>query len=134
MSDNTPSRGVPLVVLDVDYDRGAFELVLVNIGTAVAHDIRVKFTRALVGAGENVITDLPIFEHLRTLRPDKEVRVFLDAAATLFGRRKTNTFGAAVTWRDPAGKDHKANYRHDLDAYRCLPERLPPAATTHDSV
>lgn len=125
MTDKAVCQCCSIVVLDVDYERGAFELVIANVGTTVAHDIKVTFTRSLVGAGGNVVTKLPVFGHLRTLRPGKEVRIFLDSAASVFHRRKTNTFGCAVTWRNSAGKDHKANYQHDLDAYREMPERMP---------
>ena len=118
----SPSSNGANVVLDVDYREGAFELVLSNIGFDVAHDVKVTFSRKLVGAGGTVVSALPLFQQLRTLRPGKEVRVFLDAALDVFRRRPTNSFAATVVWRDPAGSDRKARYEHNLDAYRGLPE------------
>jgi hypothetical protein len=118
----SPDKGGANVVLDVDYRGGAFELVLSNIGSDVAHDIRVEFSRKLVGAGGTVVSALPLFQQLQTLRPGKEIRVFLDSASDLLRRRRTNSFGATVVWRDSASSDHKARYRHSLDAYRGLPE------------
>jgi hypothetical protein len=112
------------VVLDVDYSGGAFEIVLVNIGAEVAHDVAVKFSRKVLGADGLVVTALPVFERLRTLRPDREIRVFIDTADALFRRRKTNAFSATVRWRDDAGQEHTARYRHDLDVYRSFPERI----------
>jgi len=47
----SPSANEANVVLDVDYREGAFELVLSNIGSGVAYDIKVAFSRKLVGAG-----------------------------------------------------------------------------------
>lgn len=126
MSDQAPDIRQPLVVLDVDYSQGVFEIVLVNVGTDAARDVSVKFTRKVIGADGRVVTDLPIFQRLRTLRPGKEIRIFVDSAVALFRRRKSNAFGSVVRWRDATGKDHKASYRHDLDAYRDLPYRLPP--------
>ena len=126
MSDKRPDPRKALVVLDVDHVQGAFELVLVNLGTDTAHDIRVDFSRRVIGAGDTVVTDLPVFQRLRTLRPGKELRVFVDSAVALFRRRKSNVFGSVVTWRDARGEAHKASYRHDLDAYRGFPERLQP--------
>ncbi len=73
-----------MVILDVDYTQGVFEFVLVNVGTDAARDVSVSFSRKVIGADGRVITDLPIFERLRTLRPGKEIRVFVDSAAALF--------------------------------------------------
>lgn len=131
MSDQAPDARQPLVVLDVDYANGVFELVLVNIGADAARDISVGFTRKLLGAGGVIVSDLPIFSRLRTLRPGKEIRVFVDSAVDLFRRRKTNAFGSVVKWKDAAGKDHRASYRHDLDAYRGLPELIHQGRNDH---
>ncbi len=114
----------PIVVLDVDYAKGSFELVVANIGDGVAHDIGVKFSRKLVGADGVVVTSLPVWTQLRTLRPGKEIRVFVDTATSLFAQRKVNTFDAAVRWQDTAGGEYTARYRHDLDIYRLFPERV----------
>jgi hypothetical protein len=42
------------VVLDVDYLDGVFELVLVNLGREVAHDVRVEFSHPLIGLGGQI--------------------------------------------------------------------------------
>lgn len=119
-----PPHNPAHVVLDVDYAGGAFELVLVNIGSEVAHDVTVKFSRKVLGADGLVVTALPVFDGLLTLRPSREIRVFVDAADALFRRRKLNTFSATVRWRDGASKEHAARYRHNLDVYRNFPERI----------
>jgi hypothetical protein len=120
---DTPEPGV---VLDVDYTKGAFELVLVNVGDHVAHDVSVEFSRPLIGARNLRVSELPLFRRVGVLRPGREVRVFLDSATDLFRRRKSNTFRATVTWRDGGGQAHQAQYRHDLDAYRGFPEVIIP--------
>ncbi len=112
------------VVLDVDYTRGVFELVLVNVGDHVAHDVSVVFSRPLMGAHRRRVSELPIFRRLGVLRPGREIRIFLDSATDLLRRRKTNTFIVTVTWRDGRGRVQEARYRHDLDAYRGLPQRI----------
>jgi hypothetical protein len=122
MADQQSERSPAQIVLDVDYRDEAFELVLVNIGDDVAHDVRVEFSRKVIGADDTVVSALPVFQQLRTLRPGKEIRVFLDAAPGLFRRRKINTFTATVVWSGRTGSKHKARYRHDLDAYRGMPE------------
>jgi hypothetical protein len=112
------------VVVDVDYRSGAFEIVIVNIGDAVAHDVKVKFSRNLVGARDVVVSELPIFQRLRTLPPGKQIRVFLDSADAVFRRRKTNTFSVVAYWNSADGTRSTASYTHDLDAYRDLPEMV----------
>jgi hypothetical protein len=112
------------VVLDVDYRNGCFELVLVNIGEAVAHDLRVSFSGRLIGVGGDIrIDQLNVWKRLALLRPGGEIRVFYDSAANLFRRSKNNTFSAKVAWRTAEG-EHRATYNHDLEAYRDLPEMI----------
>jgi hypothetical protein len=125
MSDRPSSDPQPSVVLDVDFGAGFFEFVLANIGTSVAHDITVGFSRKVIGAEGMPVTALPIFDQLRTLRPGKEVRIFIDSAVNLFRRRKTNVFAATVRWSSTSGDQYKATYRHDLDIYRGLPQVAP---------
>lgn len=110
------------VVLDVDYIDGVFELVLVNVGPDVAHDVQVEFSHPLIGLGGQLdIRELNLWNRLRTLRPGKEIRVFLDSAANVFRRGKRNSFTATVTWRTDAAKQ-TADYRHDLESYRGMPD------------
>ena len=72
------------VVLDVDVERDRVHLVLANCGDAVATDVQVKFSRALVGLGGSMrISDLPFFAKLGVLRPGRTVRIFWDAAPSL---------------------------------------------------
>lgn len=124
MSDRPAACCHPLVVLDVDFGADLFEMVLANIGNAVAHDVRVNFSRKVIGAEGLVVTALPIFDRLRTVRPGKEVRVFVDSAVNLFKRRKLNGFAATVQWSDSDGANYKTTYRHDLDIYRGLPQMI----------
>ena len=110
------------VVLDVDYVDGVFELVLVNLGPGVAHDVQVVFSHPLIGLGGQVdLRELNLWKRLRTMRPDKEIRVFLDSATNVFRRGKRNSFTATVTWRSVSGKQI-AEYRHDLETYRGMPD------------
>lgn len=110
------------VVLDVDYLDGVFELVLVNLGREVAHDVRVEFSHPLIGLGGQIdLRELNLWRRLRLLRTGKEIRVFLDSGANVFRRGKRNSFTATVSWRTPAGKQQAA-YRHDLEAYRGMPD------------
>ena len=127
MSDRKFASFESVVVLDVDLNAGYFEMVLTNVGGGVAHDIKVDFSRKIIGAEGVVITELPVFQRLRTLRPRKELRIYVDTAIDLFERRKLNAFGATIRWRDTTGSERKATYRHDLDIYRDLPQIITGA-------
>lgn len=112
----------PYVVLDVDYVNGAFVLVMHNIGSSPALKPRVEFSRDLVGVGgELVVSDLPIWQRLGLLAPDKSIRVFLDSAALVFRRKGSKRFRATVTYEDDEGNGYKHAYEHDLEAYRQMP-------------
>ena len=127
MSNQSTAGPEAQVVLDVDLTAGYFEMVLANVGGSVAHDVKVEFSRKIIGAEGTVVTALPVFDRLRTLRPGKELRIYVDTAVDLFERRKLNVFRATVRWRNTAGSDYRAIYRHDLDLYRDLPHivRVP---------
>ena len=114
-----PEGHGPDVLLDVDYEEGLLFLVLKNIGAQPAFDVRVRFSRQLKGVGgQKIISATRIFQALSMLRPDKELRVFLDLAHLLFRRRKRNQFWARVTYRDRRKKLFAERFVHDLDAYR----------------
>jgi hypothetical protein len=112
----------PLVLLDVDFGEGVFEIVLVNVGDAVAYDVSVRFSTKLRGVASRApLSELPIFSGLGMLRPGKEIRVLFDTAARVFAGERI-VFTAAVTWSDGTGSKSSAEYTHDLDVYRDLPQ------------
>lgn len=120
-----PAAG-PYVILDVDFVRQAFVLVLANIGQAPAFDPRVTFSRKLVGVGGDVVvSDLPVWSTLTLLRPGKRLDVFLDAASLVFRRKDATEFTATVTYANDAGESFKHRYQHNLAAYRDLPQLEP---------
>lgn len=120
-----PSAG-PYVILDVDFIRQAFVLVLANIGQAPAFDPRVTFSEKLIGVGGDVVvSDLAIWSTLTLLRPGKRLEVFLDAASLAFRREHGTEFNATVTYTDDAGQSFKHRYHHNLAAYRDLPQLEP---------
>lgn len=119
-------RNRPLVLLDVDYTRGAFELVLVNCGDEPALDVRVDFSRRLAGVDDAVISDLPLWGRLGLVRSGKEIRVFLNSVANVFRTRSYRKSAATVQWRDGDGRSYEQKYQHYLEAYAHLPEIVHP--------
>ena len=119
----TPTQDKPHLILDVDFVRGAFVLVLVNLGRQPAFEPRVAFSRKLVGAGgEVIVSELPIWTTLTVLIPGKRIEVFLDAASFVFRRKGSMRFRATVTYHDEAGTPYEHRYQHDLGAYLGMPQ------------
>jgi len=117
----------PLVVLDVEYVRRTFVLVLHNAGHEVAFRPRVRFSQELVGvAGRAVVSDLPLWATLTLLAPGRRIEVLLDAANLVLSRGEESTrFTASVSYTDADGNDFLHTYDHDLTAYRGLPQLEP---------
>jgi hypothetical protein len=114
------------VVLDVDVEQDRVHLVLANCGDAVATDVQVRFSRALVGLGGSTrISDLPFFTKLGVLRPGRTVRIFWDAAPSLLSQsEQVAPFVATVSWSERSRGRQQAEYHHDLSVYRQLPQAL----------
>ena len=114
------------VVLDVDVVKDRVHLVLANCGDAVATDVQVTFSRALVGLGGSLpVSELPIFTKLGVLRPGRVLRIFWDAAPSLLTHRdQAAPFVATVSWSERSRPRQQADYHHDLSIYRRLPEAL----------
>jgi hypothetical protein len=113
-------------VLDVDVEKDRVHLVLANCGDAVATDVRVTFSRALVGLGGSLrVSSLPIFARLGVLRPGRVVKIFWDAASSLLARKDgAAPFVATVSWSERARPRQQIDYHHDLSIYSHLPEAL----------
>lgn len=123
MTDAVAFPGPAEVVLDVDVVGGGVFLVLHNLGGAVAHNVTVKFKPDLVGVDKQVISALPVWKRLQTLRPGKEIRVFLNSThAVLNARRGAQRFTAVVSWRADGKQVAPRTYDHDLGAFAGLPD------------
>jgi hypothetical protein len=118
-----PGAGDPEVLLDIEYDRGCLFLVLANVGPATAFDVRVTFEKPLLGAGGCVdVTALGAFGLTPILRPGKEIRVFVDVARELLGRRGSKQVRAHVTYQTRARTRLGEVFAHDLRIWRDWPE------------
>lgn len=125
MTSGRFSEPRPHVVLDVDCDRGAFFLVLANVGERIAYAVKVGISDGLLGAGGTLeVSELGIFRGLPLLRSAKEIRVFLDSAPILLRKGNSTRFEASVSYRDRDGVSYEETFHHDLGIYRDLPERV----------
>ncbi|MGE3107542.1 MAG: hypothetical protein AB7G11_01035 [Phycisphaerales bacterium] len=116
------------IVLDIEFDADSAYIILANCGDAAATDISVRFSRALVGLGGSMnLSELPVFRSLGVLRPGQSIRIFWDAASTIFAAGQAARFAATVTWGEAAGASRSATYHHDPAVFRALPRRVHPA-------
>lgn len=123
MSSPLALPGPADVVLDVEVANGGVFFVLHNLGGAVAHDVTVAFKPELIGVDKQVISALPLWKRLRTLRPGKEIKVFFNTThAVLAGKRETQQFTAVVSWRVDKKRVAPLTYQHDLGAFAGLPD------------
>jgi hypothetical protein len=122
-SPQAPGPDDPVVLLDIERERGCLYLVLANDGVAPAFDVRVTFERPLLGAGGEVdVAELAIFRKLPLLRAGREYRVFLDVAEALLARRGAKQVRAEVTYRTRARRRLGEVFTHDLRIWKDLPE------------
>lgn len=114
------------VVLDVEVDGDRVHLVLANCGDAVATDVQVEFSCALMGVGSAIdLATLPVFTRMGVLRPGRTVRIFWDAACALVGHGdKTPSFAATVSWTERHRGRQRAEYHHDLSIYEQWPQSV----------
>jgi hypothetical protein len=110
------------LVLDVEFDRGLFFLVLENVGDAPARAVRARFDGPLHGlGGDKRIDRLQLFRRLEFLGPRRRIRVFLDRSALLLAREERTVFEVRLSWRTEDGERRSRTIRHDLGAYRDFP-------------
>jgi len=125
-ADPPPVSRSAEVVLDVEVEGGRVHLVLANCGDAVATDVQVEFSCALVGVERSLdLAALPVFTRMGVLRPARTLRIFWDAAGALLGHGdKTPAFVATVSWTDRYRGRQRAEYRHDLSIYEQWPQSV----------
>jgi len=115
------------VILDVELERGLLFLVVRNLGDLPAHSVRVRFGQPLHGlGGEKRVDRLQIFRRLEFLGPHRRIHVFLDRTALFFGREEPTELVVTVTWRTDEDHRRRREIRHDLAAYRDIPDLEVP--------
>lgn len=111
--------GGPKVILDVVFEDGLLFLAVRNIGDEPALDVTTTFNRKLVGlGGTKDVAALPLFANIAFLAPGREIRTLLDSAPSWFARTRSTALTARISFRDEAGKQHRAKVTHDLAIYR----------------
>ncbi|MGH9918859.1 MAG: hypothetical protein ACRD6W_08340, partial [Nitrososphaerales archaeon] len=89
------SQGRPRVILDVEFERGFFFMVLKNIGSEPAVKVSTKIGGKIVGPdGKKTLNDLNVFRSLEFIPPGREFRILVGSAATYFSTKQPTKFTA----------------------------------------
>lgn len=97
----------PFVVIDLDSpQRPFFELVVKNIGSTMARDVRFAFEPAPESTMSHASLDrLKMFsEGISTLPPGKEIRTLFDSAIQRFKADLPDVYRVKVSYKDHEGK------------------------------
>jgi len=112
------------VILDVEVEGDSLHFVLVCIGPAPAHAVRVRFSRVLRDLAGLRLNDNPLFTQLEFMAPGKRVRLFVDTLAGYAQRRQPMRFEVKLEWRDDGGEPQRRTLTHDLAAWTALRDIL----------
>lgn len=115
----------PFVVVDVQSDPGSLVyLEVVNMGTSLAHDVRIEIDPPLESAIDIDVGKLKMLnEGIVTLAPRKKYRTFFDTGPRRNKSGLPMSYVATVTYTDEKGKrDFKETMNLDLDLYMDISE------------
>lgn len=121
-SSSSSSPSGPKPILDVDFRRGFFELVLKNIGDAPAIEVSTKIGPEITGPdGKTILNKLELFRNVEFFAPWKEFRVLVGSVTSYFASQtQPLRFTAVIAYSDQSGKRYSETIDHDLSIYRDL--------------
>jgi hypothetical protein len=115
----------PDMILDVEFEDGAFFILLRNIGERPALQVRTTLEPAIHGlGGRQALAELPLFREIPFFAPGKQVKFLLDSSALYFSRREPTRFTARIAYVDDKGGKFENVIQHDLEIYRSLAYRV----------
>ena len=119
------SRLRPEMILDFELDDGALFVLLRNISSRPAHQVRIVVEPPIRGlGGTQQLADLPLFRGIPFFAPGKQIRFLLDSSALYFSRGEPTQLTARINYADDKGKRFSTVIRHDLEIYRSLAYRV----------
>jgi len=115
----------PDMILDVEFEDGAFFISLRNIGGRPALQVRTTLEPPIRGlGGRQALAELPLFRDIPFFAPGKQIKFLLDSSAVYFSRREPTRFTARITCVDDKGGKFENVIQHDLEIYRSLAYRV----------
>ena len=116
-----PDTHGPDVILDVIFEDGLLFLAIRNIGQQPAYRVAVTFDQRIQGLdGTCEISALPLFKNIEFLAPGREIKTFLDASASYFGRGEPARVTAHISFRTQTKRIRRRTIHHDLEIYRSI--------------
>jgi hypothetical protein len=118
----------PEMILDFEFEDGAFFIVLRNIGSRPACRVRTVLEPQIRGLGGDLdVASLPLLREIPFFAPGKQVRFLLDSSALYFSRGEPTRLTAHITCTDDRGREFETVIQHDLEIYRSLAYRVRSA-------
>jgi hypothetical protein len=113
------------MILDFEFDDGALFILLRNIGSRPACQVRTVVEPPIRGlGGSQQLGELPLFRGIPFFAPAKQIRFLLDSSALYFSRGEPTRLTARISYSDDKGRRFETVVRHDLEIYRSLPYRV----------
>lgn len=115
----------PEMILDFEFDDGAFFIVLRNIGLRPACRVCTVLEPKIRGLGGDLdVASLPLLREIPFFAPGKQVRFLLDSSALYFSRGEPTKLTARITYSDDQSREFETVIQHDLEIYRSLAYRV----------
>lgn len=109
----------PEVIVDFLFEDGLFFIVISNIGSKPATQVRITFDHIIMGeGGRKDISNLPLFQNIEFLAPGRTITTFLDSSAAYFARKEPTRIAVQLGYKDMEGLKYKTSILHDLNIYR----------------
>ena len=112
----------PEVIVEFLFDEGVLLIAVRNIGTRDAREIRIKFSKKILGPdGNKDISALLLFQRLQFLGPQRQISCFVDQMSSYFKRRQPTSLSVVIEYRDADGRNYQDKIDHNLEIYREMP-------------
>ena len=113
------------MILDVEFEDGAFFISLRNIGGRPALQVRTTLEPPIRGlGGRQALAELALFRDIPFFAPGKQIKFLLDSSAVYLSRREPTRFTARIAYVDDKGAKFENVIQHDLEIYRSLAYRV----------
>lgn len=111
----------PEVIIDFNCSQGLLFILLKNIGTRSAYNVRTVFDQPFRGlGGAKCISDLQLFRCVEFVPPGKEFSQFVDPIAAWFQKGYPSRYAITIRYDDREGNTFEDRITHNLEIYKDL--------------
>lgn len=113
------SKEEPRLIIDFEIDVELVFLSIKNSSNFPALNVSIKPSQSILGlGGTKNIAKLSVFNEIKYLAPNKEIRIFIDSYDSFFQNLKRDDISFDISYRDENKYDYKKKIQHDLSIYR----------------